>query len=209
MIKFESFKINGQETPAYLPVYLNELSFEESMDGRFENFNASICIPYLSGIITSGAPADHITQYNTGEVVKPVRFIPAQETAKLYKKDGTKRTPASVMFFSDGTSVSVKCAEGTEYNEYNAFCACLAKKMFGNNTRLKKVIDEIREIPMTESEKRRAAAEEANDAAARRQQEYDKSVERMARRKAKEMLAKQRAKQILEEEEAKSGEGWF
>lgn len=49
---------------------------------------------------------------------------------------------ATIVFWEDGTKTVVKCAEGTEPDKYNGFCAALAKKIFGNNSRLKKSIVE-------------------------------------------------------------------
>lgn len=41
---------------------------------------------------------------------------------------------ATIVFWVDGTKTIVKKAEGEPYNRYNAFCAALAKKVFGNNS---------------------------------------------------------------------------
>ena len=48
--------------------------------------------------------------------------------------------PATIVFWKDGTKTVVKKAKGEKYNEYNAFCAALAKKIFGNNSKLTKVV---------------------------------------------------------------------
>lgn len=47
---------------------------------------------------------------------------------------------ATVVFWKDGTKTVVKCQEGTPYDEYTAFCAALAKKMYGNNSKLQREI---------------------------------------------------------------------
>lgn len=47
---------------------------------------------------------------------------------------------ATVVFWTDGTKTVVKCAEGTPYDEYSAFCIALAKKIYGNNSALKRAI---------------------------------------------------------------------
>lgn len=44
------------------------------------------------------------------------------------------------MFWTDGSKTVVKCAAGTDPDLYNAFCAALAKKIFGTNSKLKKTI---------------------------------------------------------------------
>lgn len=47
---------------------------------------------------------------------------------------------ATVVFWKDGTKTVVKCPEGTPYDEYSAFCAALAKKIYGNNSKLQREI---------------------------------------------------------------------
>lgn len=48
--------------------------------------------------------------------------------------------PATIVFWSDGTKTVVKKAEGEAFNSYTAFCAALAKKMFGNNSIVNKIV---------------------------------------------------------------------
>jgi len=47
---------------------------------------------------------------------------------------------ATVVFWEDGTKTVVKRSEGTKDDKYNAFCAALAKKVYGTNSRLKNCI---------------------------------------------------------------------
>jgi len=62
-----------------------------------------------------------------GEILyKPSRIL----------KSGT----ATVVFWKDGTKTVVKCAPETIPNDYDAFTAALAIKIFGSNSALKKVI---------------------------------------------------------------------
>lgn len=48
--------------------------------------------------------------------------------------------PATIVFWNDKTKTVVKCSENDIYDEYEAFCAALAIKMFGSNSHLKKLI---------------------------------------------------------------------
>ena len=48
--------------------------------------------------------------------------------------------PATIVFWKDGTKTVVKCHEGTENNHYNAFCAALAKKILGNNSKVNRIV---------------------------------------------------------------------
>lgn len=47
---------------------------------------------------------------------------------------------ATVVFWTDGTKTVVRCPEGKPYDEYSAFCAALAKKIYGNNSKLQREI---------------------------------------------------------------------
>ena len=51
-----------------------------------------------------------------------------------------KNGRATVVFWNDGTKTVVKCAPETTPSDYDAFTAALAIKIFGNNSRLKKMI---------------------------------------------------------------------
>lgn len=48
--------------------------------------------------------------------------------------------PATIVFWKDGTKTVVKCADMEEYNRYNAFCAALAKKIFGTNSKINRIV---------------------------------------------------------------------
>lgn len=71
----------------------------------------------------------------------PTRFIPGK---------------TSVLFFDDGTKSIVTCAEDTPYSEYNAFCAAYAKRKFGSNNQLKKLIASIRTEQKNKSKKKKS-----------------------------------------------------
>ena len=49
--------------------------------------------------------------------------------------------PVSVVFWQDGTKTIVRRAKGEKFNKYTAFTAALAKKIFGNNTRVNAIVN--------------------------------------------------------------------
>ena len=49
--------------------------------------------------------------------------------------------PATIIFWKDGTKTIVRKAEASTDDPYVAFCAALAKKVYGNNSRIKKLIN--------------------------------------------------------------------
>lgn len=67
------------------------------------------------------------------------------DTKYIRKPDPTKiirNGPVTVIFWDDDTKTLVRRNENSEDDLYLAFCAALAKKVFGNNTRVKKLIEE-------------------------------------------------------------------
>lgn len=70
------------------------------------------------------------------------------------RKDG----PVTVVFWQDGTATSVRCGAGEQYDDYVAFCAALAKKIFLSNSRIKRVlkntpVETVRPILLTDENK--------------------------------------------------------
>lgn len=48
--------------------------------------------------------------------------------------------PATIVFWKDGTKTVVKCAKGESWDIYNAFTAALTIKIFGSNSKIKKIL---------------------------------------------------------------------
>lgn len=48
--------------------------------------------------------------------------------------------PATIIFWSDGEKTVVKAAEGDTFNPYYGFCCAVTKRIFGNNSAIKKLI---------------------------------------------------------------------
>ena len=70
------------------------------------------------------------------------------------RKDG----PVTVVFWQDGTATSVRCGAGEQYDDYVAFCAALAKKIFLSNSMVKRVlkntpVEVVNQILLTEDHK--------------------------------------------------------
>ena len=56
----------------------------------------------------------------------------------IYHNRNTKET---IVLWKDGTKTKVKPMEGQEESPYFAFTAALAKKIFGSNTQVSKIVD--------------------------------------------------------------------
>lgn len=48
--------------------------------------------------------------------------------------------PATVVWWNDGTKTTVRCMDGEPFSEYAGFAAALAKKMFGTNSAVHRII---------------------------------------------------------------------
>jgi len=48
--------------------------------------------------------------------------------------------PATIVFWADGTKTVVKMGRGERFDMYHGFTAAVAKKLYGNNTRVKKTV---------------------------------------------------------------------
>lgn len=84
------------------------------------------------------------------EQFRGYKYVPRQYKPKriIYND------PATIVFWEDGTKTVVKRAKGEKFNKYNAFTAALAKKMFGNNSRVNKVVAEgIEQKPIKKTKK--------------------------------------------------------
>ena len=59
---------------------------------------------------------------------------------RYFPKKIIYNNPATIVFWKDGTKTVVKKAPNEKFNTYHAFCAALAKKIFGNNSRVNAVV---------------------------------------------------------------------
>lgn len=63
-----------------------------------------------------------------------------QRKAEYTPKSILKADRVTVVFWADGTKTVVRCPENETPDDYEAFTAALAIKIFGSNSKLKKVI---------------------------------------------------------------------
>lgn len=76
-----------------------------------------------------------------------------------------RKTAETIVIWKDGTKTVVKPMEGTpesEMSSYTAFTAALAKKLYGSNTQVNKVVSMTKEpVTKTEKQHRRKLAKQA------------------------------------------------
>lgn len=85
---------------------------------------------------------------------KLIELMAEKLTPVKIRKDGL----VTVVFWQDGTATSVRCGAGETYDDYVAFCAALAKKLFLSNSAIKRVlkntpVDVINQVLLTDENK--------------------------------------------------------
>ena len=85
------------------------------------------------------------------------------ELSEFYKPEKiVKSGRATIVFWKDGTKTVVRLPFGEEPDNYDAFTAALAKKIFGSNSVVKKIVSETVVAPETKKKKKfRKKMEEA------------------------------------------------
>lgn len=80
------------------------------------------------------------------EILSKMKFLrdKVAEPKNFYSLNVSKiifNPPATIVFWEDGTKTVVKCSAEDEFNEYYGLLAALGKKVYENNSQIKKVID--------------------------------------------------------------------
>lgn len=65
----------------------------------------------------------------------------------------------TTVLWNDGTKTTVKLSDDDIYDEYSAFCAALAKRIYGSNSRIKKIIKTQGRAPLSKEDKKRRKEE--------------------------------------------------
>lgn len=68
-----------------------------------------------------------------------VTFVPNRLVPKVKKI--IHSGPCTIVFWEDNTKTIVRLEEGKEYDEYAAFTAALAKKCYGSNSKVHKILE--------------------------------------------------------------------
>lgn len=74
---------------------------------------------------------------------------------RIYYYDNNYTT----VLWNDGTRTTVKLSDDDIYDEYSAFCAALAKRIYGSNSRIKKIIKTQGRTPFSKEDKKRRQKE--------------------------------------------------
>lgn len=69
--------------------------------------------------------------------------FPQKKVINITPKRIVKNGPALVVFWEDGTKTVVKRKKGEQDNVYHAFTAALAKKLYGSNSAINRIVDGV------------------------------------------------------------------
>ena len=61
-------------------------------------------------------------------------------TTKPYPKRIIFNDPATIVFWTDDTKTIVKCSKDEKFSPYFGFLAALAKKIYGNNSAVQRIV---------------------------------------------------------------------
>ena len=74
--------------------------------------------------------------------------------------------PCTIVFWMDNTKTIVKLKPGDTYDPHAAFCIAVAKKMYGNNSKISKIVDQFsKDVSVPEMPSRNLTIEELKAAA--------------------------------------------
>lgn len=136
------------------------------------------------GVKSAEISCDRITKERIDEIIKLMwqRSAEMPPTPKIIRRRGT----ATIVEWRDGTQTKVIREQGhPDWGIFGAFCVALAKKVYGNKSRLEKAVklaDEERQLEekrRAEAERREAAGKrEANALYRKRRRQRDKALEK-------------------------------
>lgn len=92
---------------------------------------------------------EYVPLFNTEEIVKSIHeqfknvVVEREFTPKHIIHN--RKTDETIVIWKDGTRTTVKPMMGVPHNPYSAFTAALAKKVYGSNSRVNRIVDMTKE----------------------------------------------------------------
>src|SRR5699024_1987495 len=88
------------------------------------------------------------------------------KTVDLRVKNIIHNGPCTIVFWMDNTKTIVKLKPGDTYDPHAAFCIAVAKKVYGNNSKVSKIVDRFsNDVSVSEMSTRDLTIEELKAAA--------------------------------------------
>lgn len=126
---YVEFSVGGE----YVPVHR-----KKSEDDIINEMLAELKNPKIGAWIAPGLPFVKARTENLILITNKAELQDAFTPEKIIHSG-----PKTIVFFKNGEKVIVSCGENETYDEYTAFCAALAKKIFGNTSRAKKTMQSV------------------------------------------------------------------
>lgn len=126
-----------------MPIDYNE--FVNYMFPMTVEFNGNnYYVEHLDRFIEQYSFDDIVKERITIDAWKPFGvYIPSKICSPEYLAKVIFNGPATIVFWEDGTKTIVKCAEGDKNDPKVGLLYAIAKKKFGNNSRIHKEIDKF------------------------------------------------------------------
>ncbi len=113
-----------------------------NISSSISNIGASDCCGYKIKSVT----------YDEWPIPNAIKKYICDIKTKLYKKGEPEfitldvdrivfNDPATIVFWADGTKTIVKRSPKEKPNKYNAFCAAVTKRIFENNSQIRKIVE--------------------------------------------------------------------
>lgn len=152
--------------------------------------------PYLSSTsITSKYRTFDWVQYPQQITITDLKLWPLKCITNLQVKSIKFDKKFTTVTWNDGTTTRVGCMLEDEYNKYEAFCAALAKRIYGSTSSVKHIVDTKDE--QIEIDKQRKEREAQEKAAQIRKARKDRIwIKKRAKEIARENAAQELAKKI-------------
>lgn len=131
-------------------VFERKSPLEKAIDDFYKRVNSSpILGKKVATIMIDEYPEIPTNKLKGVDSIMPPRIMNSYEAFRYAIADPMRsyrvkriiyNNPATIVFWMDGTKTVVKKAKGEKFNKYTAFCAALAKKMYGNNSRVNAIV---------------------------------------------------------------------
>lgn len=100
------------------------------------------------------------------KTVKIMNGEDIMKTVDLRVKNIIHNGPCTIVFWMDNTKTIVKLKPGDTYDPHAAFCIAVAKKMYGNNSKISKIVDQFsKDVKVPETPDRELSVDELKAAA--------------------------------------------
>ena len=111
------------------------------LPGELPNYINATTLPFA--LPFNSIAIDKTNVYGDSKMTKKDENKKEKEYVSLDVRRIIKNGPATIVFWEDNTKTVVVRKKGEKDNMYYAFCAALAKRIYGNNSQVNKIVKSI------------------------------------------------------------------